>query len=128
MTDIVNIHAAKTHLSQLLKRVSQGEEIVIARAGVPLARLVPIPNKRQARIPGLDRDKVSIADDFDERLDMDCIKVLAISHAHACLIADLPPIHRDPFDRLLIAQAMHEGLPLISGNQAIRSYPIDVIW
>ncbi len=66
MTDIVNIHAAKTHLSQLLKRVSQGEEIVIARAGVPLARLVPIPKKRPARIPGLDRDKVSIADDFDE--------------------------------------------------------------
>ncbi len=65
---------------------------------------------------------------LDERLDMDCIKVLAISHAHACLIADLPPIHRDPFDRLLIAQAMHEGLPLISGNKAIRSYPIDVIW
>ena len=42
MTEIVNVHAAKTHLSSLLERVARGEEIIIARAGKPIARLVPV--------------------------------------------------------------------------------------
>jgi prevent-host-death family protein len=42
MTETVNVHAAKTHLSSLLERVERGEEIIIARAGKPIARLVPV--------------------------------------------------------------------------------------
>jgi prevent-host-death family protein len=42
MAEIVNVHAAKTHLSSLLERVARGEEIIIARAGKPIARLVPV--------------------------------------------------------------------------------------
>ena len=42
MPETINVHAAKTHLSSLLDRVARGEEIVIARAGKPVARLVPI--------------------------------------------------------------------------------------
>jgi prevent-host-death family protein len=45
MTETVNIHAAKTHLSKLLERVEQGETIVIARAGKPVAELVPVRTK-----------------------------------------------------------------------------------
>jgi prevent-host-death family protein len=64
----VNIHDAKTQLSRLLARVEQGEEIVIARAGNPVARLVPIerpPSKRSlGRYAGLG----FIADDFDAPL------------------------------------------------------------
>ena len=48
----VNVLEAKTQLSALLARVEAGEEIVIARAGVPVAKLVPIPPERKPRVPG----------------------------------------------------------------------------
>lgn len=56
----VNIHEAKTHLSKLLERVLAGEEIVIARAGKPLVRLVPIADT-QPRTPGLAKGQVTEA-------------------------------------------------------------------
>ena len=66
MAETVNIHSAKTHLSKLLARVVEGEEIVIAKAGRPIARLVPErPAIATKRIPGIDKGKLWIADDFD---------------------------------------------------------------
>ncbi|HZS85436.1 MAG TPA: type II toxin-antitoxin system Phd/YefM family antitoxin [Stellaceae bacterium] len=47
---VVNIHEAKTHLSRLLQRVAAGEEVVIARSGKPVARLVPMPAKEPRRL------------------------------------------------------------------------------
>ncbi len=67
----VNIHEAKTHLSRLLARVEAGEEVVIKRAGRPIARLVPVSKAEKTRIPGRDRGKVWIADDFDAPLPQD---------------------------------------------------------
>ena len=67
----VNTHEAKTHLSRLLTRVSNGEEIVIAKSGKPIARLVPIKQQTIKRLPGLDKDKAWIADDFNEPLPRD---------------------------------------------------------
>ncbi len=64
--DQVNIHSAKTHLSRLLERVEAGEEIVIARAGKPVARLVPWTPERTPRVLGQFAGQVRIADDFDE--------------------------------------------------------------
>ena len=64
----VNVHEAKTQLSKLLARVAAGEEIVIARDGEPVARLVPVENKPAKRVLGLDEGKVWIADDFDDPL------------------------------------------------------------
>ena len=61
----VNIHEAKTHLSRLLQRVAAGEEITIANAGVPVARLVPIQPSQQKRRLGIDEGKVWISEDFD---------------------------------------------------------------
>ncbi len=63
----VGIHEAKTHLSRLLRRVAAGEEVVIARAGRPVARLVPV---REARLRELGRDRgvFSVPDDFDQPL------------------------------------------------------------
>jgi prevent-host-death family protein len=52
MSEAVNIHEAKTHFSRLLERVDHGEEIVIAKAGKPVARLVPYMEKSAERIPG----------------------------------------------------------------------------
>ena len=64
----VNIHQAKTHLSRLLARVAAGEEIVIAKAGKPIARLVPVEGPAQDRVAGGDEGQVWIADDFDAPL------------------------------------------------------------
>jgi prevent-host-death family protein len=61
---MVNIHEAKTHLSELLGRVSAGEEVVIARAGHPIARLVPYA-LAEARELGIYDGCGSIAEDFD---------------------------------------------------------------
>ena len=62
----VNVHQAKTHLSRLLERVNQGEEIVIAKSGRPMAKLVPMPS--EPRRPGRLKGKIRIADDFDAPL------------------------------------------------------------
>jgi prevent-host-death family protein len=71
----VNIHVAKTHLSRLLQRVAAGEEVTIARSGVPVARLVPIePKKEKVRPLGFDRGRIWIADDFDAPLPDDLLK------------------------------------------------------
>ena len=61
----VNVHAAKTHLSRLLEEVEAGEEIVVARAGRPIARLVPFRPATAPRQPGLWRGRVHISADFD---------------------------------------------------------------
>jgi prevent-host-death family protein len=68
----VNVHEAKTHLSRLLERVAHGEEITIAKAGRPVARLVPIARARK-RTLGADRGRVTIADDFDAPLPDDLV-------------------------------------------------------
>ena len=68
MTQIVNIHQAKTHFSRLIARVGEGHEIIIARAGKPVARLVPIGNRPARRSPGGARGLIVIADDFDAPL------------------------------------------------------------
>lgn len=68
----VNIHQAKTHLSRILQRVAQGEEVTIARAGVPVARLVPALGD-SPRPLGMDRESIYIADDFDAPLPADLL-------------------------------------------------------
>lgn len=62
----VNIHDAKTHFSRLVQQAADGEEIVIAKAGRPMARLVPYVERKEPRKPGAWAGKVWIADDFDE--------------------------------------------------------------
>jgi len=66
MSEQVNVYEAKTHLSKLLERVEAGEEIVIARNGRPVARLVPTQRDRPPRVPGSLRGKIWISPDFDE--------------------------------------------------------------
>ncbi len=62
----INIHEAKTHLSRLVEDAAQGEEIVIAKAGKPVARLVPLPKpERRAPKLGTMKDKIQVADDWD---------------------------------------------------------------
>jgi prevent-host-death family protein len=63
---LVNLHEAKTHLSRLVDRAAAGEEIVIGRAGRPVARLVPFSEQRGARQPGALAGKIWMAEDFDD--------------------------------------------------------------
>jgi len=64
----VNIHEAKTHLSRLLIRVVAGEEIVISKAGKPMARLVPYQKPARKRVLGRGAGKMAVAEDFDAPL------------------------------------------------------------
>ena len=67
---MVNVHQAKTHLSQLLQEVEAGAEVVIARAGMPIARLVPFREpQRMVAPPGAMRGQIRLADDCDAPLD-----------------------------------------------------------
>jgi prevent-host-death family protein len=66
MPIVVNVHDAKTQLSKLIDRAAAGEEIVVARAGRPVARLVALEPIGPPRIPGRLRGKIHFSDDFDE--------------------------------------------------------------
>ena len=74
---LVNIHEAKTQLSKLLEEVQAGEDVVIAKAGAPIVRLVPyVQPKRKIAPPGAMEGEGWISDDFDEPIDelFDCLK------------------------------------------------------
>ena len=64
----VNIHEAKTHFSQLLNRVGSGEEVIIAKAGKPIARIVPVEKEAKKRKPGSAKGHVILEDSFFEPL------------------------------------------------------------
>lgn len=68
MAKTVNVHEAKTHLSKLLEQVRQGEDVIIAKAGKPVARLVAVRQKPERREPGSAKGTLSYADDFDAPL------------------------------------------------------------
>lgn len=73
----VNIHEAKTHLSRLIEAVERGEEVVIARAGQPVATLTRYqPPRQQVAPPGGMEGEIWMADDFDAPLDdlFDCLR------------------------------------------------------
>jgi prevent-host-death family protein len=64
----VNIHEAKTHFSKLLRRVARGEEVVISRAGRPVARLSPINPPLKERVPGSAKGLFVVPDNFNDPL------------------------------------------------------------
>lgn len=64
----VNIHEAKTHLSKLLAQVKKGQEIIIAKSGKPIAKLIPIAEKPARRIPGTAKNKITISPSFNDPL------------------------------------------------------------
>ena len=65
---VVHIRAAKSQFSELIEAVTQGEEIMIARDGKPVAMLVPLPSQKTVRQPGAMKGKIKIAADFDAPL------------------------------------------------------------
>ena len=65
----VNVHEAKTHLSRLLAQAEAGEEVIIARNGDPVAKLVAITKPSKKRVLGTERGRLWISDDFDDPVD-----------------------------------------------------------
>jgi len=78
MAKTVNLHAAKTHLSRLVDEAVAGEEIVIAKAGKPMVRLVPVAPRRRRTGFGADRGKIWISDDFDAPLPRAMLRAFGI--------------------------------------------------
>ncbi len=65
---------------------------------------------------------------FPEQLRRQRIGSLPVEHSHAFRVAELPLHHRDPFDRLLVAQAQIERIPILSRDPALRDYDVEVVW
>lgn len=71
--ETVGLYEAKTHLSSLVERAAEGEEIVISKSGRPKARLVPLDDTRPLRRPGLGKGRWKVRRDFDESLPEDVL-------------------------------------------------------
>ncbi len=73
MSNIINIHEAKTHLSRIVDEVAAGAEVIIAKAGKPMARLIPMAAVRRPKKLGLLKGKIKVPDDFNAPLPEDVI-------------------------------------------------------
>lgn len=72
--------------------------------------------------------KLDVAADFHHQMTRRNVSSLPIYDRHATLVADLPMHHRDPFDRLLVAQAMAEDMSILSADEMLHKYDISVLW
>lgn len=72
--------------------------------------------------------KLVVADDLLEALEADGFVELPVTARHARAAARLAPLHRDPFDRMIVAQAQSEGLTVIGGDRKIAEYGVTVLW
>lgn len=148
----VNVHEAKTELSRLLELVEAGERVIIARAGRPVAVLSAYQPSVRRRKLGQFRGQGTIPEDFDElpaELARAFVGKLALSLpaeqwlpevlrktrfdplevdlAAALRVRSLPWHHRDPFDRLLIAQAMETGLTVATRDERFAAYGLSIL-
>jgi PIN domain nuclease of toxin-antitoxin system len=71
---------------------------------------------------------LSFAELVDREVRGNAMKLLTIRPEHMDKLARLPFHHRDPFDRLIVAQSMSEGIPIISRDKAFESYPVSLLW
>lgn len=63
-----------------------------------------------------------------EQIEANAFSALAVQVRHALKVSDLPDLHRDPFDRILVAQALTEGIPLVTSDPQVRRYPVETLW
>lgn len=73
MSNVINIHEAKTHLSRIVDEVAAGAEVIIAKAGKPMARLTPIAPRARKKKLGLLKGKINVPDDFNAPIDADLV-------------------------------------------------------
>jgi len=141
--ETITIHKAKTQLSRLIKQACRGEEIVIAGGKEPVVKVVPITQTRGDRQPGALRGKIHIGPEFFEPLSpeesevfenfmfylaREEFDVIPVTVEHGIRAGLLPGPHQDPFDRMLIAQALAENVPLVSNDRALDGYGVKRFW
>ncbi len=68
--------------------------------------------------------KIALPTDWADQLDAEGFRLLSVTCQHALQVAKLPPLHRDPFDRMLVAQAQVEGLSLLTYDETVRRYGV----
>ncbi len=138
----------------MIEKACRGEEIVIARGKKPVVRLVAIEDKTGHRKPGALRGKLKVGpefavsaweistkfrlgrlptasdlvQDFGGYVDRENFLSLEVSYDHGIRAGMLPGPHRDPFDRMLIAQAEIEKLFIISNEKIFDHYGVSRIW
>ncbi len=71
--------------------------------------------------------RLRLPDDFDDRLGLNQLSILSPTLADARLASRLPPIHRDPFDRMIIAQALNNRAQVVTGDRQFAAYGVDII-
>ncbi|MBD2453576.1 type II toxin-antitoxin system VapC family toxin [Nostoc sp. FACHB-87] len=71
---------------------------------------------------------LSFAEFVDQQIIMNCIQIINIEIEHILTVSQLPLHHRDPFDRMLIAQAIVENLPILSADTIFDTYPVKRLW
>ena len=72
--------------------------------------------------------KLTAPDDLPAQIEAEGFGWLAVKAEHAWRVRDLPPHHRDPFDRLLVAQCLVEQMPIVSGDSCFGAYDVDAWW
>lgn len=78
------------------------------------------------------RGKLKLARTVDDTLRLAFaefgLQSLPIAHAHSLALVGLPNVHNDPFDRMLVAQAKNEGMILMTVDQTLEKYPVEILW
>jgi PIN domain nuclease of toxin-antitoxin system len=72
--------------------------------------------------------KLRFVEDFEEVMADEKFDLLSVTYPHLRLLGDLPQHHRDPFDRLLIAQALAERIPIVTADRAFAAYGVGIVW
>jgi prevent-host-death family protein len=140
-----SVHDARASLSRLIDRALAGEEVVITRKGPPVVKLQPVQVTKQPRRLGALAGEFEIAgsvfdplpdeilEDFYGADGLETVKGLEREEAarqgsSGREVRHLPWHHRDPLDRMLVAQARLERCHLITNDRAISAYAVDVLW
>ena len=110
---------------RLPKKVVELFEDEETRSIISLVSVWEIAIKNQIGKLRLGMEFRAFLDNYIEGTD---IEVLALESAHLLTYSELPLHHRDPFDRMLIAQSLYEQLEIVTGDEVFRRYPVDIVW
>ncbi|OGQ94472.1 MAG: twitching motility protein PilT [Deltaproteobacteria bacterium RIFOXYA12_FULL_61_11] len=124
MTLLLDTHVLLWWLSDVSKLSTRAGDAIADPSKVVLLSAVVVWECRIKEALG----KLTLPIDFEMVLEAQPFVPLSITAAHAHGLKSLPDLHRDPFDRLLISQAKHEGLTLVTADPAIARYPIATLW
>lgn len=82
----------------------------------------------KARLGRLDIEIDDLASAIPEQIERHAFQPLPVHIRHALTVATLPDVHRDPFDRLLVAQAVADDLHLVTADRILRGYDVKIVW